>query len=142
MDLIKLISVSLAYANWWAILVSALAAFALGGLWYSPVLFAKPWMKETGVNPDQAKGRSVALAFGGTFLLQLVAAAVLAIIVRPMGNAADGALTGFLIGVCFVGTAVGTNYLYEGKSLKLFFINVGYAVGLLTIMGAILGAWH
>lgn len=142
MELIKYFFASLAYANWLAILVSALAAFALGGLWYSPVLFAKPWMKETGVDPEKQKTRSVALAFGGTFVLQLMAAAVLSVIVRPMNDAVYGAITGLGIGVFFVGTAMGTNYLYEGKSLKLFLINLGYAAALLTIMGAILAAWH
>lgn len=133
---------ALAHANWWAILVSALAAFALGGLWYSPILFAKIWMKETGVNPDNKQGRNVAMAFGGTFVLQLIAAMVLSVFIGPMGTVKGGALTGLLIGVCFVATAIGTNYLYEGKSFKLFLINTGYAVGLLTIMGMILGAWH
>jgi len=133
---------ALAHANWWAILVAAVAAFALGGIWYSPILFAKIWMKETGVTADSAKGRNVAMAFGGTFVLQIVAAAFLAILIGPMGTIKSGAIAGFLIGVCFVATAIGTNYLYEGKSFKLYLINTGYAVGLLTIMGIILGAWH
>ena len=128
--------------NWLAVLVSALGAFALGGLWYSPVLFANTWMKETGITRESAKGRNVALAFGGTFVLQFIAATFLALLIGPMGTAKDGAVFGLLIGVFFVATAIGTNYLYEGKSLKLLVINVGYAGGLLTIMGAILGAWH
>jgi hypothetical protein len=138
--MVKFICENLAYANWWAILVSALAAFALGGIWYSPLLFVKTWIKESGVNPDKPKGAKVAVAFGGTFLLQIVAAAFLAAL-GPT-TAKDGALLGLFMGVCFVATAIGTNYLYEGKSLKLFLINVGYSTALLVIMGLILGAWH
>jgi hypothetical protein len=29
--------------NWLAVLAAAAASFLLGGLWYSPILFAKPW---------------------------------------------------------------------------------------------------
>ena len=34
--------------NYWAVLVAGLAGFGFAGLWYSPVLFAKPWMAENG----------------------------------------------------------------------------------------------
>jgi hypothetical protein len=39
--------------NFLAILVAAVAAFVLGALWYSPVLFAKQWMKAHGYTPDK-----------------------------------------------------------------------------------------
>ena len=32
--------------NLWAVLVAAVSSFALGGLWYSPVLFYKLWNRE------------------------------------------------------------------------------------------------
>lgn len=32
------------YLNWPAIAVAALAYFALGSLWYSPLLFVKKWI--------------------------------------------------------------------------------------------------
>jgi hypothetical protein len=31
------------------------------------------------------------------------------------------------------------NYLFEGRSLKLFLINGGYNVAMFTVMGAVLG---
>jgi hypothetical protein len=42
--------------NLWAVLVSGLATMAVGFLWYSPLLFAKPWVVLMGYDPnDQAK---------------------------------------------------------------------------------------
>lgn len=38
--------------NIWAILVATVASFALGVLWYSPLLFLKPWSREAGVNGE------------------------------------------------------------------------------------------
>jgi len=34
--------------NYMAVLLAAFSAFALGGVWYSPLLFQKPWMKANG----------------------------------------------------------------------------------------------
>lgn len=132
---------SLKQLNWLAVLVAALSAFMLGGLWYSPILFANLWMRESGITKENAKGANIPLVFGGTFVLQFIAAIFLAIITRE-ADATTGAIRGALIGVAFVATAIGTNYLYERKSLLLFLINVGYSVALLALMGTILGAWH
>jgi Protein of unknown function (DUF1761) len=42
--------------NLWAVLGSAVATMVIGFLWYSPFLFAKPWMLAMGYDPaDKAK---------------------------------------------------------------------------------------
>ena len=38
--------------NFLAILVSAVILWVLGAAWYSPPLFAKPWMAALGITPD------------------------------------------------------------------------------------------
>jgi Protein of unknown function (DUF1761) len=38
--------------NFWAVLGSAAATMVIGFLWYSPFLFAKPWMLAMGYDPD------------------------------------------------------------------------------------------
>ena len=64
--------------NWLAVVAAAVSAFVLGGLWYSPALFAKPFMREAGLtDADLAKG-SPAIIFGVSFVLALIAAAVFA----------------------------------------------------------------
>ena len=37
--------------NVWTVLVAAVATMVVGFLWYSPALFAKPWMKLMGYDP-------------------------------------------------------------------------------------------
>ncbi|MBC7595620.1 MAG: DUF1761 domain-containing protein [Kineosporiaceae bacterium] len=45
--------------NWIiAVVLAALAFFALGGVWYA-VLFGKPWHKEMGITDDQAQAGSL-----------------------------------------------------------------------------------
>jgi hypothetical protein len=41
--------------NWLAIIVAAISTFILGGLWYSPLMFVKRWMKETGITEEDTK---------------------------------------------------------------------------------------
>ena len=58
--------------NIWAVLVSAVAFWALGALWYSPVLFGKRWQKEVGMTDEELGKSNMALIFGGSFLLMLL----------------------------------------------------------------------
>ncbi len=39
------------HVNYLAVLVAALAVFVLGWLWYSPLLFFKPWMRLRDMDP-------------------------------------------------------------------------------------------
>ena len=50
--------------------------FLLGGLWYSPALFAKAWQRAAGLSDEQAKSGNMAMIFGLTFVLSLIAAYV------------------------------------------------------------------
>ena len=79
--------------------------------------------------------------FGLAFFLGLIAAINLAMYMGPENNPAMGALWGFLAGFGWVATFVGTHYLFERKSFKLFLINAGYSIVALTVMGVIIAAW-
>jgi len=39
--------------NWLAILVAAISTMVVGFLWYSPLLFAKAWMREMGYESER-----------------------------------------------------------------------------------------
>jgi len=43
--------------NWLAVLVAALAYFAIGALWYAPPLFGKAWMAAGGMTTPEAGSR-------------------------------------------------------------------------------------
>lgn len=128
--------------NIWAVLVSALSTFLIGGLWYSPALFGKAWMKENNLTEEDLKKGNMAKIFGLAFVLGLVSAVNLAMFLGEEADMSSGAFYGFLAGFGWVATFVGTHYLFERKSFKLFLINAGYSVVALTIMGLIIGAWR
>lgn len=127
--------------NYLAIVAAALSTFLIGGLWYSPALFGKAWMKENGFTEESLKGGNMVKIFGLAFILGLIAAVNLAMFMGPENDPGMGALWGFLAGAGWVATFVGTHYLFERKSFKLFLINAGYSIVALTIMGVIIAAW-
>ena len=128
--------------NWLAIIVSALSAFALGGLWYSPVLFVKIWMKETGITEESTKSSNMVKIFGLSFLLAMVASLLLGLFLGADAGGGVGALAGFLIGLGTIFTFLGITYLFERRSLAHFLVNASYGVASLTLMGFIIGVWQ
>jgi Protein of unknown function (DUF1761) len=120
-----------------AIVLAALSAFGIGGLWYS-VLFARRWQAASGVTDAQLAGGRLRV-FGGAFLFALVMAASLAAFIGRTGFL-FGTLAGFLAGATFVSAAFGIVYLFERRPLAHYFINAGYSILAFTAMGAILGA--
>ncbi len=128
--------------NWLAILVAAVSAFVLGGLWYSPLMFVKRWMKETGITPDPAKRNNMFKIFGVSFLLSFIASFFLAMFIGPDAGAGFGAMAGFMAGLGWVFTFMGIIYLFESRTLAHFLINALYSVASLTVMGFIIGIWQ
>lgn len=128
--------------NWLAVVVSAASAFAIGSLWYSALMFQKPWMKANNFTDESTEGANMPVIFGLAFLLMLVAALSLALYLGPDAGGAFGAMAGFMAGAFWVMAFMGVVYLFERKPLSLWLVNGGYSVAALTIMGLIIGVWQ
>lgn len=128
--------------NLWAILLAAVVNMVLGALWYSPVLFANPWMRLIGKKAEDIKGSSSMYLYA--FIAALVTAYVLAHMVDVFGatTVSTGAVTGFWLWLGFVATTSFTENLFSGKPHKLWAINYSYHLVALIINGAILAVWR
>jgi hypothetical protein len=128
--------------HWLAIVLAALAGFLVGGIWYGP-LFGKAWMKARGISPEDAKaGMNMPLLFGTTFVLNLVAAFMLdhlyATYDAPVGLH-HSLVIAAIVGVGFIATSIGVNYLFSRQPRSLFLIDAGYWITMYLVMGAIFG---
>ena len=128
----------MAAINLWAVLVAALSAFMLGGLWYAPPVFGKVWQRESGAPEQPWHPLKV---FGGAFVLSLIAAAVFAMFLGPAPGLPLALGAGFSAGLCWVASSFGINYLFAQRSFKLFLIDGGYHTVQFTLYGLILGIW-
>lgn len=127
--------------NYFAILVAAISAFFIGGLWYSPVLLGGAWKKANGFLADVPGAGPKVFAIG--FVLSLVMAVNLAMFLNdPKTTTVWGASAGFLAGFGWAAMGLGIVALFERRSAKYVLINGGYLTVALTVMGAILGAWR
>jgi hypothetical protein len=122
-----------------AVLLCAVSSLVLGGIWYSPLLFAKAWQRGAGLSDEAAKSGNPAVIFGGAFVLSLIAAYVFAMFLGYSMPLAGALGAGFSAGVCWVGASYGINYLFERRPFALWAINAGYHTLQFTLFGLILG---
>ena len=125
--------------NIWAVLVAAVSSFLLGGLWYSPALFGGIWNAENGGVKQSGHPAKV---FGVAFLFSLAAAFCFATWLGSAPPLETALKAGALAGVGFVAASFGINYLFAGRSLKLWLIDGGYHTLQFALYGLILGLWH
>jgi hypothetical protein len=135
--------------NIWAVLVSALATMAVGLVWYSPLLFARPWTVLMGYDPDdKAKLAEMQKSAGPSYMLSLVASVVSAavlgkiIAVATISSPLYGMKVGLAVWLGFVTTVQLTNSLFSRQPAKLYAINTGYQLVCYLAMGAIMGTWR
>jgi Protein of unknown function (DUF1761) len=135
--------------NVYAVLVAAIVTMVAGFVWYSPMLFANPWMVLMGYDPnDKAKIAEMQKSAGPSYAMSMIASALSAIVlgkIIAVANAAS-ALSGmeiaFAVWLGFVTTVQLTNSLFMRQRAKLYAINTGYQLVCYVAMGAILGAWR
>lgn len=132
---------AIASVNLLAVLAAAVSTFLVGGLWYSPVLFARPWMHDNGLAEADLKvgGGPV---FLGAFICAVVQAFVLALFLGPAADVRFGAVAGLLVGLGWVAPALVTTFLFERRPRRLTLIDAAYHITSYTLMGILLGAWR
>jgi Protein of unknown function (DUF1761) len=132
--------------NLWSVLVAAVSTMVIGFLWYSPLLFARPWMALMGYDPDKSKldemrkgaGKNYAIAFIASLISALVLGKLIEL--RPR-SPLHGTWIAFAVWLGFVSTVQLTDALFSKKPFKLYAINTGYQLVCYLVMGTILAAW-
>lgn len=132
--------------NLMMIFLAGVANFVIGMAWYSPLLFAKPWMKAMGHTADSLKNaqkdmpKTLAISFVAGLLMAFVLqhSSVFAGEYFGMQGAALGLMTAFWSWLGFIAPVQLTGWLFEKKPFRLFLINTGYQLVAMLAMGIIL----
>ena len=131
--------------NYLAILVAALASMVIGFVWYSPVLFGKPWMKLMGWNEHTMKEKSSKA--GPAYIMMLVSSLVMAYVLAHLVRFLDAKtwqdalMIAFWTWLGFIVTTGSSAVIWEGKPVNLFMINVFYSLADVAAMAVILTYW-
>ena len=130
-----------------AVLVATLVHFILGGLWYSPLLFANKFMQLINWTPEQLRqieseshAKELVIAFVMSFLLVYILAHFVQY--TKATNAIGGIQTAFWLWLGFIVTTQLPLTLFERRNFGLFLINVAYQFVGCALAGAILAVWR
>jgi hypothetical protein len=138
--------------NYPAVLVSVIASFALGSLWYGP-LFGKVWAKAMGFADMKPSGAEIAkgsvLNIIGCLLMAYVLAHDVAVWRPSSWNAGVdaaphvyGFFAGFFTWLGFIVPMLLNGVAFERKSWAVFGIGAGFQFLSLQAMGMILSHWR
>lgn len=132
--------------NYLALFLAGVASMVVGFVWYSPLLFAKPWMKLMGYTAEsmEAAKKAMGKTYFISFLATLVSGYVLAHVMVMSENffhydrLSTGLISAFWMWLGFVAPVQMTDVLFGNKKLQLFLINTGYQLASLLAMGVVL----
>jgi hypothetical protein len=137
--------------NYLAVLVAAIVIFALGGLWYSPALFAKRWIALHNKTEEQMRAEAAAanmpLMYFAAFVCAFIQAYVLAAVLGHLAqvtdmNAAHGAIFAAMLWLGFAGSTSFATALFSGKPKQLWVIDSMYNLVSFVLAGIILAVWR
>lgn len=131
--------------NFWAVLVSGVSYFILGGVWYAAI-FSKQYQAALKLTPEeQAQGeKAFPMALATHFISGLITSIVLATLINAWGANSffEGMVCSFWIWLGFAFT-INLNYMmFERRPTGLFMINNGFFLIAFLVMGGILSVWR
>jgi uncharacterized membrane protein YeaQ/YmgE (transglycosylase-associated protein family) len=87
--------------NWLAVLIGAAIYFVLGALWYSPMLFARPWQRSIGWDPERTPPQMSPATYVAPLLAYIVMAIAVGMLAKATGSddVTDGLILGLVVGV-------------------------------------------
>ncbi|HVU06707.1 MAG TPA: DUF1761 domain-containing protein [Candidatus Paceibacterota bacterium] len=135
--------------NYAALLVAAVISVALGFLWYGP-LFGKKWMTLTGIPmpaekpPFSVMVRPMVMSVVGSLFMAfaLIHNITFGASYLNMSGACVGLFAAFWNWLGFVVPPALNHVGWEGKPWTLFWINTGYFLVYMAIIGAMLAVWQ
>lgn len=135
--------------NYLAIVVSSLAAFVIGAIWFGPKTFYPLWAKELGHDPAaRIEKVSAPVMFSLTYVAQLALAFAVALVLQVVEAAhgsvglADGVTVGLVLGVLVAAAASLSHRLFSQQGFKVWAMEVGNDIAAILAIAIILSVWR
>lgn len=120
------------------LIIGGIFNMVLGALWYSNVLFAKSWMKESGVTEEQITDSSgMGKVYGLTMAMAVITSYVIGFIIANLGVTSIWQVLVVAI-ILWLGTdlpMIIKNWGFERRTIKLGFINHSYQLVVYVVVG-------
>ena len=125
-----------------AVLLCIILGEVIPALWY--MLFADPWMANTGLTIAQVEANPSPMPYIASILATAAVTYTLAWLFTkiPVDSGGQGAALGLWLGIVFVLLETIVKDMFSFRALTLSLINGGVSVLVYTVIGFILGAWR
>lgn len=134
------------HINYLAVVVSAAIAFLLGGLWYSPLLFAKMWVNAHGYTEDRMREmqKGAVKAYSISVLCLILVSLAMAVLVGYLHliRTDQGLKLGLLVWGGFAFPLGLMANMYSDKRITTFIIDTGYQLVYMLLIGTIITIWQ
>jgi hypothetical protein len=113
-----------------AVIIAALAGFAVGAVWY--IVLSRPWMAAAGIRmhaDGKPDGNGSAMPFLVSGIAMLVVAGFMRHVFTMSGidTPGEGLVAGLGVGLFFITPWLAMDYAYAGRPARLTLIDGGYA---------------
>jgi hypothetical protein len=133
--------------SWLAVLVAALAYFAIGAMWYAPPVFGKAWMAAGGMEPPEAGTRPSPAIYLTPLIGSLLSAVALGMLAEASGTDTfgEGVVLGLVVAIGFAVSIAFVTAQFESQKPKPMVwgaVNAGYHVVGSLIAAIIIASWQ
>lgn len=129
--------------NPWAVVLAAVINMLVGFVWYSTGMgFGKTWIKLVGLTEKKIKEGNPGRAMGIALIASLVEAVTLAFVlsIASVQTVKEGMYIAFVLWL-FAIAIMFMHFLFENRSMKLFWIYAGQNLVSVLLMGAVIAGW-
>lgn len=132
--------------NYWAVLVSTVAAIVIGSVWYVPKVFGARWKRLARARDPETTTEAILPLMMSTvlaFLLAWVLAGSVAIAWHFYGGGYfwSAIVTGLTLWAGFTAGRFITHDVFEGRPSQLTVLNISHELVLVVVMSIIIGVW-
>lgn len=132
--------------NYFAVILATLSSMVVGSIWYTPKVFGRYWMKQSGVTPS-GNAKDAVRPIIVTVLVSFVTAWVLAGAVWISFSFYGGSflvnalLTAAILWAGFTAARFVTHDQFDQRTTGLTVLNISHELVTLLVMALIIGVW-
>jgi MFS superfamily sulfate permease-like transporter len=132
--------------NWLAVIVGATIYFILGAIWYSPVLFARPWQAAIGWDESRQQPQTNPITYVVPAILYLIAAVATGLLAVATGTdtLTEGITLGLVTGLGYALAMVGVEATFDPNKpqpMTWFLITTAYHLIGFVVLAVVVAIW-
>ncbi|HEY7736711.1 MAG TPA: DUF1761 domain-containing protein [Candidatus Limnocylindrales bacterium] len=132
--------------NWLAVIVGAAIYFILGAIWYSPVLFARPWQAAIGWDESRQQPQTNPITYVVPAILYLIAAVATGLLAVATGTdtLTEGITLGLVTGLGYALAMVGVEATFDPNKpqpMTWFLITTAYHLIGFVVLAVVVAIW-